>query len=86
MFSCDDLRTALSDYLDGELPPEIRHHLERHLSECRTCHVLYDSTRKTLRIVIDSMSFDLPEAASEQFVRRTMARLASKPPGAPTGS
>jgi anti-sigma factor RsiW len=78
VFSCDDLRTALSDYLDGELPPEIRQHLERHLAECRTCHVLYDSTRKTLRIVTDSMSFDLPEAASEEFVRRTMARI--RPP------
>lgn len=76
MFSCDDLRTALADYLDAELAADVREQLERHLAECRTCHVLYDSTRKTLRIVTDSMSFDLPESASEAFVRRTMARLA----------
>ena len=75
MFSCDDLRAALSDYLDSELPAEIRRHLERHLTECRTCQVLYDSTRKTLRIVTDSASFDLPEGASERFIERTMERL-----------
>ena len=80
MFSCDDLRSALSDYLDGDLPNEIRVHLERHLHECRTCYVLYDSTRKTLRIVTDSGSFDLPESASEQFVRRTMERLKERGP------
>lgn len=75
MFSCEDLRTALSDYLDGDLPPDVRGHLERHLHECRSCYVLYDSTRKTLRIVTDSGSFDLPETASERFIRRTMERL-----------
>jgi predicted anti-sigma-YlaC factor YlaD len=75
VFSCDDLRAALSDYLDQELPSELRLHLERHLAECRTCEVLYDSTRKTLRIVTDSTSFELPEAASEQFVKRTMAKI-----------
>jgi anti-sigma factor RsiW len=79
VFSCEDLRTALSDYLDGDLPGDIRQHLERHLAECRTCHVLYDSTRKTLRIVTDSASFDLPEAASERFIRQTMARLGRPP-------
>ena len=75
MFSCDDLRAALSDYLDSELPVDVRQHLEHHLAECRTCQVLYDSTRKTLRIVTDSGSFDLPEAASAQFIQRTMDRL-----------
>jgi anti-sigma factor RsiW len=81
VFSCDDLRAALSDYLDEELAPELRRSLEVHLAECRTCQVLYDSTRKTLRIVMDSTSFELPEAASEQFVTRTMARLTARPPG-----
>ena len=80
MFSCDDLRSALSDYLDGDLPAEIRVHLEQHLHECRTCYVLYDSTRKTLRIVTDSGSFDLPESASERFVRRTIDRLKGSSP------
>jgi anti-sigma factor RsiW len=80
VFSCDDLRSALSDYLDGDLAPEIRRHLEQHLAECRTCSVLYDSTRKTLRIVTDSGSFDLPESASERFIRRTMERLKGSPP------
>ena len=75
MFSCDDLRAALSDYLDSDLPDEIRRRLEHHLAECQTCQVLYDSTRKTLRIVTDSASFDLPAAASERFIRKTMERL-----------
>lgn len=75
MYSCDDVRTALSDYLDGELPADLKQHLERHLAECRMCHALYDSTRKTLRIVTEAGTFDLPPSASERFVRKTMERL-----------
>jgi anti-sigma factor RsiW len=84
VFSCDDLRAALSDYLDEDLPPDLRRDLERHLAECRTCHVLYDSTRKTLSIATDSGSFELTEAVSEQFVKRIMARIAARPPGSTT--
>lgn len=79
MFSCDDLRAALSDYVDGEVAEELRRNLERHLAECRTCQVLYDSTRKTLSVATDAGTFELPETVSEQFVKRIMARIAARP-------
>ena len=75
MFSCEDVRAALSDYVDGDVSPDLRRELERHLSECRTCQVLYDTTRKTLQIVTNVGSFEVPEAASERLVTRIMKRL-----------
>ena len=36
---------------------------------------MYDSTRKTLRIVTDSGSFDLPETLSEPLVASVMAKV-----------
>ena len=51
MFNCEDVRAALSNYMDDEVSPDLRRELEHHLSECRTCRVLYDTTRKTLHIV-----------------------------------
>jgi anti-sigma factor RsiW len=71
------LRLALSDYIDGEVSLELRHELERHLAECRTCQVLYDTTRKTLHIVTNAGSFEIPEVVSEQLVKRIMGRLTS---------
>lgn len=81
MFSCEDVRAALSDYVDGDVSPELRRELERHLSECRTCQVLYDTTRKTLQIVTSVGSFELPEAASERLVKRIMSKLPATPSG-----
>jgi len=43
----------------------------------RTCEVLYDSTRKTLRIVTDSGSFEYPEPIAEPLVDKIMSRIRS---------
>ena len=75
MFSCEDVRAALSNYIDGDVSPDLRRELEQHLSDCRTCQVLYDTTRKTLHIVTNVGSFEVPETVSEQLVKRIMSRL-----------
>ena len=86
MFSCEDVRAALSNYMDGDVSADLRRELERHLAECRTCQVLYDTTRKTLHIVTNAGSFEVPEAVSEQLVKRIMARLTLPPPAPPSHS
>lgn len=44
---------------------------------CRTCTVLVDSSRKALKIVTDTGSFDLPEATFRPIAERIMARIRS---------
>jgi anti-sigma factor (TIGR02949 family) len=79
VLDCGAVRKELSDYLDGQLGHEILRHLEAHLAECRTCSALYDSARKTLRIVTESGSFDLPESLSERIVTGIIQKLKSAP-------
>ena len=75
MISCDEFLAEFGDYLENHVSPEVRQQLELHLSQCRTCHVLYDSTRKTVKIVTESSSFELPQNVSESIVDRIMAKL-----------
>jgi anti-sigma factor RsiW len=77
MISCEDFITELGSLLDNELAAEIREQLEAHLAHCNTCQVLYDSTRKTLRIVTDSGSFEYPEPLAEPLVNKIMERIRS---------
>jgi uncharacterized peroxidase-related enzyme len=49
--------------------------LQAHLSHCTTCQVVYDSARKTIRVLTDSGSFDLPEAAAKPITEKIMARV-----------
>jgi len=75
MITCDEFFAEFGDYIENRVPPEVRQELELHLSQCRACHVLCDSTRKTVKIVTDSSSFELPPSVSEGIIDRVMARL-----------
>jgi hypothetical protein len=75
VISCDQFMSAFGDYLEEDIADEVRHQLDSHLGHCRTCQVIYDSSRKTLRILTDSGSFDLPEAAAKPIRDKIMARI-----------
>jgi putative zinc finger protein len=79
MITCDEFFAEFGDYIEDGVSAEIRKELELHLSQCHACHVLYDSTRKTVKIVTDSGSFELPQIASDSIVDRVMARLRTRP-------
>lgn len=78
MLSCDEVRAELSNLADDDVSAAARRELERHLSECRTCSVLYDSTRKTIRIVTDAGAFDLDQKIAERLSERIRLALLSR--------
>ena len=65
----------IGNYLEGDVAEEVRIQLEHHLSHCQTCTVLVDSSRKTISIVTDTGSFDLPEATFRPIAERIMSRI-----------
>ena len=79
MITCDEFFAEFADYLEKEVSPEVRQELELHLSQCRACHVLYDSTRKTVKIVSESDSFELPQDIFDPIIDRVMAKLRNDP-------
>jgi predicted anti-sigma-YlaC factor YlaD len=80
MLSCADFLAEFGDYLDNAADPGLRARLEAHLHECKTCQVIVDSTRKTIRIVTDSDSFTLPAEKVEPIVKDVMNRIRTKKP------
>jgi predicted anti-sigma-YlaC factor YlaD len=40
----------LSDYLEGDLRPELCAEIERHLAECGNCRIVVDTLRKTVML------------------------------------
>ena len=75
MITCEEFFTEFADYLENQVSPEVRTELELHLSQCRACHVLYDSTHKTVKIVTESASFELPQSVCDPIIDRVMAKL-----------
>jgi hypothetical protein len=65
----------IGNYLEGDVANEVRVQLEHHLSHCQSCTVLVDSARKTLKIVTDTGSFELPELTFKPIAEKIMARI-----------
>ena len=79
MITCDEFFAEFADYLENQVSLEVRQELELHVSQCRACHVLYDSTRKTVKIVSESNSFELPQNVFDPIIDRVMAKLRTDP-------
>jgi len=77
LITCADFMAEIGNYMEGDVADEVRHQLEHHLSHCQTCTVLVDSSRKTLKIVTDTGTFDLPDATFRPIAERIMARIRS---------
>ena len=78
MINCTDFMAEIGNYLDGEAAAEVRRQLEAHLAHCQTCQVVYDSARKTVKVLTNSGSFDLSEAASKPITENIMAMIRSQ--------
>jgi hypothetical protein len=79
MITCEEFFAEFADFLEGQVSPEVRQELELHLSQCHACHVLYDSSRMTIKIVSESNSFELPQKVFDPIIDRVMAKLRTDP-------
>jgi len=75
VITCEEFLAEFGDYLENQVSPEVRKELELHVSQCRACQVLCDSSRKTVKLVTESCSFELPENVSDAIIDRVMEKL-----------
>lgn len=69
--NCHDLLSSLSEYVDGELSPDLCAELEKHLCECERCRIVVDTMKKTVELYQEMPSdSQLPdEVRSRLFAR-----------------
>lgn len=59
--TCSEFLKELTDYLDGVIDAPTRAELEEHLTWCRDCYVVCNTTQMTIQIYRDSKLYELPE-------------------------
>ena len=67
---CKALLGSLSEYIDGELPPELCQEIEKHLDGCENCRVVLNTTRRTIDLVHAPMNQDVPADVRERLFKR----------------
>ena len=78
MLTCEDVLANLSEYFDDECSAELRAQLEDHISKCRRCRVVFDSTGKMLKILVDAEPFEVPLAVSARLYSRLQEVLSEE--------
>jgi RNA polymerase sigma-70 factor (ECF subfamily) len=58
---CTEFLQELSDYLDGKITESLKAELDEHLHWCHECHVVLNTTKKTIEIYRDNHIYELPD-------------------------
>ena len=75
--TCTDFLAKLTDFFDGNVPPELMAEVQQHISECKHCEVVLDSTTKTINIYRDHELYDFPADLQQRIHSAVMARCAT---------
>jgi anti-sigma factor (TIGR02949 family) len=69
--NCERLLGSLSEYIDGELSPDLCEEIEKHLEGCENCRVVLNTTRRTIDLVhAPAEKPELPHAVRERLFKR----------------
>jgi anti-sigma factor RsiW len=68
--SCVHVWREISNYVDGEIDPELRRRMEEHFKGCEHCSAILDGTKDVVRLVGDGRAFELPAGFSERLKGR----------------
>jgi predicted anti-sigma-YlaC factor YlaD len=80
MLDCKEVLANLSRHLDGEDSAALRKAIEEHLARCGRCRVVFDTTKRMLRVVSDAAPFEVPLAVSARLYAR-LEKVLSEEPG-----
>jgi anti-sigma factor RsiW len=70
---CYQARRALSDYLEGDLTPQLRLLMWEHFQTCDHCRPVYDGLRNIVSLLGDEEVIELPEGFSQRLYQRFLS-------------
>lgn len=88
MLTCKQFLQELNDYLDPDTDPDLKHHLESHVTQCPNCFIIVNTTMKTLQVYKGMQPQEIPEDVKTRLwkaLERKMADCKQHPsPQSPT--
>ncbi len=73
--NCEHVWSEVSNYLDGDVGPELRAAIEEHLRDCRHCTAVVDGARNVIQLYGDERLLEVPSGFSQRMEQRLNASL-----------
>ena len=75
---CLQVFREISNYLEGDIAPEVRAQMEAHFRACAHCTAVLDGSRNVVQLVGDGKAFDVPSGFSNRLYTKLDAHLGKK--------
>lgn len=75
---CKEVWKQISNYLDDELPPDLRATMAAHFRECAHCTAVLDGTRNVVQLLGDGGVFEVPAGAGQRLYDKLNKSLAMR--------
>ena len=69
---CQQVRRELSNYLEGDLTPELRLQIQSHLAGCSHCAAVHDGMRNVVQLLADGKLLEVPEGFAKRLYQRLL--------------
>lgn len=76
--NCDDAKHTLYEFLDGELTPEKKAHIQAHLEACSPCFEAFDFEAELLIVIEKKCVEQVPEGLQAKIL--AALQISSPPP------
>jgi len=70
---CREVWKELTNYIEGDISPELRDRIARHLETCKHCTAIHDGTRNVVRLLGDEKAIELPQGFSKRLFDRLLS-------------
>lgn len=70
VMSCAEVWREISNYLDGEVAPDLRAAMEEHLHGCQKCSAILEGTQNVIGLYGEDRMFEPPQGFSQRLHRR----------------
>lgn len=78
MLTCKEFLEELNDYLDEVLDADLRARVEKHAADCPNCWVVFDTTKKTLRVYKGCEPQEIPADIHSRLMLALQKKMAAK--------
>ncbi|HSE48045.1 MAG TPA: zf-HC2 domain-containing protein [Terriglobales bacterium] len=75
---CLQVFREISNYLEGDIAPEVRAKMEAHFKVCAHCTAVLDGSRNVVQLVGDGKAFDVPHGFSQRLYSKLDTHLGKK--------
>lgn len=75
VINCEQMWREVSDYLDGEVDPELKAAIEEHVQGCQRCTAVLDGMRNVVELYGDERMMEVPLGYSRRLHQRLEADM-----------